>query len=115
MKLALGSLLAVSLLVISCASRNPGTAVLVTRSRDTVRECAFLGGVKSTDANEGGESAGSLQKQTADRDGNVLLLIGAGVGEAYRCQQRLIVSGEANPRPTRYRLVPAPTVTPPRR
>jgi hypothetical protein len=45
----------------------------------------------------------------------VLLLLGGGVGEAYRCRQRLIVSGEANPRPTRYRLAPAPTVTPTRR
>jgi hypothetical protein len=113
MKLALGSLLAVSLLLISCASRNPGTAVTVTRSRETVRDCAFLGGVRSTGANdEDGASAGSLQQQTADRDGNVLLMLGSGVGEAYRCQQRLIVSGEANPRPTRYRLGSAPTPTP---
>lgn len=113
MKLALGSLLAVSLMVISCASRNPGAAVTVTRSRETVRDCAFLGAVRSTDANdEAGASAGSLQQQTADRDGNVLLLIGAGLGEAYRCEQRLIVSGEANPRPTRYRLGSAPTPTP---
>lgn len=113
MKPALGSLLAVSLLVISCASRNPGTAVTVTRSRETVRDCAFLGGVRSTDANdEEGASAGSLQQQTADREGNVLLVLGPGVGEAFRCEQRLIVSGEANPRPTRYRLGSAPTPTP---
>ena len=113
-KLALGALVTVSLFA-SCASRDPGKAVTVTRSRETVRECAFLGSVKSTDANEAGESAGSLQKQTADRDGNVLLLLGAGVGEAYRCDQRLIVSEDNRPRPTRYRLLPAPTVTPPRR
>src|SRR5687767_10555247 len=113
MKPALGSLLAVSLLVISCASRNPGTAVTVTRSRETVRDCAFLGGVRSTDANdEESVSAGSLQQQTVDRDGNVLLVLGPGIGEAYRCQQRLIVSGEANPRPTRYRPGSAPTPTP---
>ncbi|MDQ5857343.1 MAG: hypothetical protein M3542_03580 [Acidobacteriota bacterium] len=113
MKSALGSVLVVSLLLVSCASRNPGTAVTVTRSRETVRDCAFLGGVRSTDANdEDGASAGSLQQQTADRDGNVLLMLGAGVGEAYRCEQRLIVSGEANPRPTRYRPGAAPTPTP---
>lgn len=112
MKLALPSLLAVSLIVTSCASRKPGTVVTVTRSRDTVRECAFLGNVTSTDANEEGDSAGSLQKQTADRGGNVLLFIGSGIGEAYRCQESLIVSGSNNPRPTRHRLAPALTPTP---
>lgn len=112
MKPAAAALLAFSLLVAACASRNPGTAVTVTRSRETVRDCAFLGGVRSTATDEGDASGGSLQQQTADRDGNVLLILGAGVGEAYRCQQRLIVSGEANPRPTRYRLGAAPTPTP---
>jgi hypothetical protein len=113
MKLALGTLMAVSLTLISCASRNPGAAVTVTRSRETVRDCSFLGAVRSTGANDDdGASAGSLQQQTADREGNVVLVLGAGVGEAYRCQQRLIVSGEANPRPTRYRLGSAPTPTP---
>lgn len=113
MKLLLGSLLAISLLVISCASRNPGTAVTVTRSRETVRECAFLGGVRSTGANdEGDEPTGSMQQQTAERDGNVLLLLGTGVGEAYRCEQRLILSGEDRRRLTRYRLGSAPTPTP---
>lgn len=117
MKRALGSLPAVLLLAISvfCATRNPGTAVMVTRSRETVRECSFLGGVRSIDANERDETAGSLQQQAADRGGNVLLLLTAGVGEAYRCEQRLIVSQENRPRPTRHRLVPAPTVTPTRR
>ena len=110
-----GSLLVVSLILVSCASRDPGKAVTVTRSRETVRDCAFLGGVRSTDASdEEGAAAGSLQQQTAERGGNVLLVLGPGIGEAYRCEQRLIVSGEANPRPTRYRLRSAPTPTPPR-
>ena len=98
-----------------CASRNKGQAVMVATNPGMVRGCSFVGRVTGSGSVEGPVSAGSLSVRVAEMGGNVLLVLPAGSGEAWFCEQKILAQGEAaNPTPVRPVVgrAPIPAATP---
>lgn len=75
-----------------CASgKNKGTAVIVVSDPAAVRGCAFVGRVTQTVTENEPAGVGMLRQRTAEAGGNTLLMLPAGVGEAWNCADRLRV------------------------
>ena len=95
MKVILGFIVCATFL--GCVTLSgKGAQVRITSNPEIVRECKFLGNVKSTSGWGGSAGTGlagsntekSLQNSTADLGGNVLFVISSGIhasGEAYYC------------------------------
>jgi hypothetical protein len=92
------ALVAAALLLAGCASATRATDnVRIVRNASHVKFCAPLGEVSSVGwsgiaADGYEETKGALRRETADRGGNTLLILGEQgsvvsrtVGEAYRC------------------------------
>lgn len=85
-----------------CASGKKGQAVMVATHPGAVRGCSFIGRVTGSSGEEGSMSTGSLSLRVAEMGGNVLLLLPAGSGEAWLCEQKTLAFGDAaSPTPTR--------------
>ena len=93
-----------------CASGKKGKAVMVVSHPGAVRGCSFIGRVTGSSGEEGSTSTGSLSLRAAEMGGNVLLLLPAGSGEAWLCEQKILAYGEStNPTPPRPVIGVAPT------
>ena len=107
-----------------CASGKKGTtttAVYVAHHPQEVRGCSFLGRLTGPSGDEPSGSSGegsmaghmselSMQERVAEMGGNVLLLLPAGTGEAWYCEQTVhVYAPPANPTPRRPILGKVPT------
>ena len=98
-----------------CASKNKGHAVMVTTNPGSVRGCSFLGRVTGTGGEDGPVNTGGMSLRAGDMGANVLLVLPAGAGEAWYCDQKTIGIGTAaNPTPVKpvVGLAPTPAATP---
>lgn len=120
---AVGVLLLAASLLAGCATRQKGRSVSVTRVREQVAPCTFLGRVTSHELGEAetvepapsGPSQFAMQQEAAGMGADTLYVLPNGLaGEAYRCGERtmLVDEGRDRRRPTQAGIPVATTPTP---
>lgn len=120
---AVGVLLLAASLLLGCAARQKGRTVTVTRVREQVAACTFLGRVTSHELGEAetaeaapsGPNQFAMQQEAAGMGADTLYILPDGLaGEAYRCGERSMVVGEGRDRrrPTHAGIPVATTPTP---